>query len=347
MRAADPLNRMRARMAFSLKGKKVLVTGGTGSIGSEIVRQVLAANPAVVRVFSRDETKQHELAQSLSAGTRARFLIGDVRDPERVRRAFSDIDVVFHAAAMKHVAACEYNPFEAVQTNVLGTQNVIQAALDARVGRMVMISTDKAVNPTSTMGATKLVAERIVSAANQWAKGTVFSAVRFGNVLGSRGSVVPIIQNKIARNEEIQLNDPTMTRFVMTVGDAVKSVLKAMSQARGGEIFILKMPVVQVEDLIKVVAERAARRLKKDAGLIRIRPKQRGVGIGEKVQEELLTLEEALRADETKEFFVVQPAWKQAMGFVKKKISVEAYQSHQAKFLEELEIHQLLDRAGL
>ncbi len=335
---------MTAEMPFSLKGKKVLVTGGTGSIGAEIVRQTLAAGASVVRVLSRDETKQQELAQELSAGTRVRFLIGDVRDIERVRRAFSDIDVVFHAAAMKHVAACEYNPFEAVQTNVLGTQNVIQASLDVGVSRVVMVSTDKAVNPTSTMGATKLVAERIVSAANQWAKETVFAAVRFGNVLGSRGSIVPVIQDQVARGQPVRVNDRTMTRFVMTIRDAVRLVLKAAVAAKGGEIFILKMPAVQVEDLVTVLVQRAARRLKKDLGSVRVEKPQRARGIGEKLDEELLTAEEIERTEETREFFIVHPAWRAPKMRLWPRPAAAVYRSELSHYLSKNEIHKLLDK---
>lgn len=335
---------MVAPMPFSLKGKKILVTGGTGSIGSEVVRQALAAGPEVVRVFSRDETKQSELAQRLAAGTRARFLIGDVRDPDRVRRAFSDIDVVFHAAAMKHVSASEYNPFEAVQTNVLGTQNVIQAALDAKVGRVVMISTDKAVNPTSTMGATKLVAERIVSAANQWAKGTVFATVRFGNVLGSRGSIVPVVEGQVESGATVRVNDRTMRRFVMTIQDAVSLVLKASAQAKGGEIFILKMPAVQVEDLVGVLVKRAARRLGKALGDIRVEKPQRARGVGEKIDEKLLTAEEIERTEETPEFFVVHPAWRAPKSRLWPRPAPEKYDTEHSPCLSQREIGKLLDK---
>lgn len=181
------------------KDKKIIVTGGTGSIGSEIVRRVLQYDPEVVRILSRDESKQFELEQEIGDLENVRFLIGDVRDKDRLNRAFEDVDIVFHAAAMKHVPACEYNPFEAVKTNVVGTQNVIDAALDNGVGKVIAISTDKAASPINTMGATKLLAEKQIIDANFY-KGhrkTVFSCVRFGNVMGSRGSVIPLFEKQI------------------------------------------------------------------------------------------------------------------------------------------------------
>ena len=216
-----------------LKGKKVLVTGGTGSIGSEIVRQVLAQSPEVVRIFSRDETKQYYLESILGRRPDLRYLVGDVREKDRLRRALKDIDVVFHTAALKQVPSCEYNPFEAVKTNVFGTQNVIEAALESGVSRVIAVSTDKAINPTSTMGATKLLSERLVATANSWTSDTTFACVRFGNVLNSRGSLVPLAKSQIERGGPVTLTDEGMTRFMMPISEAVKLTLEAGATRRG------------------------------------------------------------------------------------------------------------------
>ena len=287
------------------RGKRILVTGGTGSIGSEIVRQLLDFEPAVVRVFSRDETRQADLRQSLGQRGDVRYLIGDVRDAVRLRRALSGIDFAFHAAAMKHVPACEYNPFEAVQTNVVGTQNLIQAALDAHVGRVIAISTDKAVDPVNTMGATKLLAEKLITTANYWAADTRFACVRFGNVLGSRGSVVPLIQKQIETGGPVTLTSISMTRFVMSIRQAVHLTLKAGTLAEGGEVFILRTPAVTVEDLVQVLIERHASRAHVDPS--RVKVITTGPRPGEKLSEALMTEEESLRTAVLPEMFVVYP----------------------------------------
>jgi len=285
--------------------KKILVTGGTGSIGSEIVRQLLAVEPEVVRIFSRDETRQCFFAEELGRPPNVRFLIGDVRDRYRLRRALENIDVVFHAAAMKHVPACEYNPFEAVQTNVLGTQHVIQASVEMGVKRLIAISTDKAVNPVNTMGATKLLAERITRAVHRSAANIVVACVRFGNVMGSRGSVVPLMTAQIRRTRKVTLTDPRMTRFMMTIADAVRLVLVAGRLATSGQTFILKMPVVKIEDMVKSIIRRVAGTLgidpaEVDMEIIGVRP-------GEKLHEELLMAEEIPLTEDLGDMFVIHP----------------------------------------
>ena len=186
-----------------------------------------------------------------------RFLIGDIRDKERVLLAMEDIDIVYHAAALKHVPLCEYNPFEAIKTNVLGTQNVIEAALKSGVDRVISISTDKAVNPANTMGATKLLAEKLIIDANEGkgSKPTIFSSVRFGNVSFSRGSVIPLFEEQIRQKKPITITNPEMTRFMMSLSDTIELVFKATLLAKGGEIFILKMPVVRLGDLVDVIIE--------------------------------------------------------------------------------------------
>ena len=290
-----------------LEGKRILVTGGTGSIGSEIVRRVLSYNPKVVRILSRDETKQFELQQELGEYGNVRFLIGDVRDKDRLVRAFEDIDIIFHAAAMKHVPACEFNPFEAVKTNVVGTQNVIDAALENDVKKVIAISTDKAASPINTMGATKLLAEKLIIDANFY-KGyrkTVFSCVRFGNVMGSRGSVIPLFENQIRNGGPVTVTDPEMTRFMMSIPQAVDLVFKATKKAQGGEIVIFKMPVVKLGDLANVVIENLA-------PIYGYKPEEIqidtiGIRNGEKMYEHLMNEEEARYAYEAKDMFIIVP----------------------------------------
>src|SRR3989338_5094048 len=230
-------------VAKKLKNKTVLVTGGTGSIGSEIVRQLLKTKARQIRIFSRDEHKQHELQNELGGDTRLRFLIGDIRDKERMDFAFQDVDIVFHAAALKHVSVCEYNPFEAVKTNIIGTQNVIENALRHNVEKVLAISTDKAADPGSVLGASKLMMERLVTAANATIGGkrTRFASVRFGNVLNSRGSVIPIWKKQIDEGKDVTITDLRATRFLMQIPDAVRLVFAALEHMQGGEIFVLKI----------------------------------------------------------------------------------------------------------
>lgn len=288
-----------------IRGKKILVTGGTGSIGSEIVRQLLPHEPQVVRVFSRDETKQMYLAQELSSFADVRYLIGDVRDKERLHRAAEDIDVIIHAAAMKHVPACEYNPFEAVKTNVLGVQNALDAALAVEAEQFVFISTDKVVNPVNAMGATKLLGERLVAAAHQYRghRRTRFTAVRFGNVLGSRGSVIPLFKAQIAAGGPVTITHPGATRFIMSIDQAVRLTLEAMTRSTGGELFILKMPVINIADLAQVLMEEYGPRVGRHPDSIPV--EEIGLRPGEKLFEELLTEIEAQRALENGDLFMI------------------------------------------
>ncbi|MBN2065812.1 MAG: polysaccharide biosynthesis protein [Candidatus Thermoplasmatota archaeon] len=305
---------MEKNLERMFKGKKILVTGGTGCIGSEIVRNLLKYNPKVVRIFSNDEDNTYRMMSEVSDGTKMmheisnlRFLIGDIRDKERLMLAMEDIDLVYHAAALKHVPLCEYNPSEAIKTNVIGTKNIIEAAFANNVDRVISISTDKAVNPTNTMGATKLLAEKLIIDANQGkgAKKTIFSSVRFGNVIFSRGSVVPLFEEQIKQKKPITITDSEMTRFMMSVKDTVDLVFKATIMAKGGEIFILKMPVVKLADLIDVIVETYAEKYnyKKED----IHKKVIGLRPGEKMYEELMTETEAELAFETKDMLIIPP----------------------------------------
>jgi FlaA1/EpsC-like NDP-sugar epimerase len=286
------------------KDKTLLVTGGAGSIGSELVRTLLDMGPKAIRVLDNNETGLFDLGQELKS-KKIRLLVGDVRDRDRLNRAFEGVDIVFHAAALKHVPLCEFNPFDAVKTNVLGTQNVLDAAIDEEVDRLILISTDKAVNPTNVMGATKLLAERLTISANYYkgAKKTVLSCVRFGNVLGSRGSVVPLFKKQIANGEPLTITDPAMTRFIMDIPKAIKLILKAAEIAKGGEIFILKMPVIKISHLAEAMANErppVGCNNSKDIAVNTI-----GKRPGEKLFEELMTDVEAENAYENEEFIAV------------------------------------------
>lgn len=296
---------MSGRSSF-FRDRRILVTGGTGSIGSAIVEALLDCGPVALRVISRDDSKQFELAQRHRHDRALRMLIGDVRSRDRMTRAMAGIDLVFHAAALKHVPACEFNPFEATETNVRGTQNVVESAIDAGAERVLSISTDKAVDPTNVMGATKLLAERLLAAAELY-KGpapTKFASVRFGNVIGSRGSLIPLIWGQVARGGPVTITDPEMTRYMMPMADAVRLCLDAMARMDGGEVFILKMPRVTIGDLVEVLVEAYAPRFGHRPGEITIEPI--GSRAGEKRHEVLLTHEEAAAAEDVDGMYVVR-----------------------------------------
>ncbi|KXG76345.1 UDP-N-acetylglucosamine 4,6-dehydratase family protein [Thermotalea metallivorans] len=289
------------------RNKKILIIGGTGTIGSSLVKTLLPKGVSVIRVLSRDEYKQYFMMEQMKDIKNIRFLLGDVRDYDRINRAMEDIDIVFHAAALKHVPACEYNPFEAVKTNVIGTQNVIEAAIHNNVEKVIFTSTDKTIGPTNTYGATKLLAERLISAADYY-KGshrTIFAAVRFGNVMGSRGSVIPLFKQQILQGNPITITDPEMSRFMMTLTEATNLTIEACKRAQGGELFILKMPVVRLHDLAEVVIEEMSEKYNLDPDKIRI--VKTGLRPGEKMYEELMTYEESKYAIEFDNMFAVPP----------------------------------------
>jgi FlaA1/EpsC-like NDP-sugar epimerase len=262
----------------------------------------------VVRVFGRDETKQFYQRQRHHGRSDLRFLIGDVRDRDRLARAIEGIDIVFHCAALKHVESGEYNPFEATQTNVVGTQNVIDACLAAEVGTMILTSSDKAANPTSVMGASKLLAEKLVSAATNYrgSRTTTFASVRFGNVLGSRGSALELFTRQVASGGPVTVTDPTMTRFVMSTDRAVDLAIQAAEIARGGEVFVFKMPVARLGDLVASTVAWAAPRSGLDPAAVDVVPM--AVRAGEKGYEELMTQDESTRAYDIGEMYAVLPS---------------------------------------
>ncbi len=295
-----------------LKGKRVLVTGACGTVGSELVRQLLGEGhePSEVIGLDNNESELFFLEQRHLADARARFFLADVRDSDKLMRQMSGVDVVFHTAAFKHVILCERSPFEAVQTNILGVQNVIRAATAGGVGRVIFTSSDKAVNPTSVMGTSKLMGERLMTAANSnlAQSGPVFASTRFGNVLGSRGSVIPIFREQIRKGGPVTLTDPEMTRFIMSIQQAVRLVIDSATIARGGDVFITKMPVIRVRDLADVMIRELAPAFGHDPAAIEV--KVIGVKPGEKLYEELMSSEETRRAVELERYFAVLPAFR-------------------------------------
>ncbi|MEM2796493.1 MAG: SDR family NAD(P)-dependent oxidoreductase [Candidatus Hadarchaeales archaeon] len=333
-------------MSF-IEGKKILVTGGAGSIGSLLVQELLEHEPKVVRVLDSDETRLFELKLKIGEREDIRFLLGDVRDKDRLRYAVEDIDLVFHAAALKHVEECEYNPFEAVKTNVLGTQNVIDVAIQEEVEKVIFTSSDKAVNPTNVMGATKLLCERLITAANYYkgARRSVFSSVRFGNVVGSSGSVIPVFLEQIKKGGPVTITDPAMTRFVMSSKRAIELLIRATEMAKGGEIFIFKMPVVNISDLATTMIEKFAEKYGHDPQ--KIKTKIIGRKPGEKLYEELMTEGEAERALETEDMFIVLPEIKEIRANFEypkaKKAEVKPYRSCDIKPMTKKEIEKMLE----
>jgi UDP-N-acetylglucosamine 4,6-dehydratase len=290
------------------KNKKILITGGTGTIGYHLTKRLLEEDPSVIRIFSRDEYKQYNMSLDLRQhGEKMRYLIGDVRDEQRLLRAMEGIDYVFHLAAMKQVPSCEYNPFEAVQTNVIGTQNVIQAAIQAGVRKVLFTSTDKAIAPTNTYGATKLTGERLISASeyHKGPKQTIFASVRFGNVMGSRGSVIPLFKKQILEEGRITVTDPDMVRYMMTPKQAIDLILEANELAIGGEIFVLKMPNIRLGDLVNAIIQILSAKEPVKIQYTGLRP-------GEKRYEELMTTEEVLTAIESEHMYIIPSAFADA-----------------------------------
>lgn len=291
------------KSAPHLRGKRILITGGTGTFGYAMVRQLLGISGIdKIIILSRDEFKQHEMLREFG-GERLSFFLGDVRDLSRLTRAFNDIDIVIHAAALKQVPALEYNPLEAVKTNILGTQNVIDAALDRNVDRVIFVSSDKAVHPINLYGATKLTAERLVIASNVYRgeKGkTKLSVIRYGNVIGSRGSLVELIE-KQRPTGVITLTDERMTRFWIYIDEVTKVVVNVLKLMQGGEIFVPKMKSLHIIDVIKRLAPEC-------------RIKTIGIRAGEKLHETLLTEHEISRTKDLGDMFVILPEFKNWSG---------------------------------
>ena len=292
------------------KDKTVLVTGACGTIGRELVRQLLDVEGLGELIgIDNNESELFFLEQKYADKPNARFFLSDVRDKEKMHRMMRAIDVVFHVAAFKHVILCERSPFEAVQTNIMGVQNIVAAAVENKVERVIFTSSDKAVNPTNVMGTSKLMGERLMTAANskRHANGPLFASTRFGNVLGSRGSVIPIFREQIRRGGPVTVTDEEMTRFIMSIRQAVRLVIDSARMAKGGEVFVTKMPVVRIKDLAEVMIDELAPEYgyrPEDIDITYIGSKP-----GEKMYEELMNHEEIRRAIELDRYFVVTPAF--------------------------------------
>jgi len=285
---------------MSLENKTILLTGGTGTFGNKFVDLVLKEhNPKVIRVFSRDEKKQYDMQKRLK-GQKVTFLIGNVRDKNRLHRAMKDVDIIVHAAALKQVPACEYNPIEAIRTNIDGAINVVDASIDNNIDKILFISSDKAVHPVNLYGATKMVSEKLFVQANSYVTTTdregrysKFSCVRYGNVIGSRGSVIPLFMEQ-KKTGTLTITDEDMTRFWLTIEDGIKFVIQCIDKMKGGEIFIPKISSMKVIDLADVIAPDAEKKV------IGIRP-------GEKMHEVLMTEDESTHAQEFADSFVIEP----------------------------------------
>ena len=284
-----------------LNGKTILITGGTGSFGKKFLKMILQRyTPHRIIIYSRDEYKQSIMKAEYEKKydmTKVRFFIGDVRDKERLYRAFDHVDYVIHAAAMKQVPVCEYNPFEAIKTNIHGAQNVIDAAIDRGVKKVVALSTDKAVNPINLYGGTKLVSDKLFISANAYSKisKTKFSVVRYGNVAGSRGSIIPIFKNIIEKGEvELPVTDPRMTRFWITLEQGVDLVFKALEESHGGETYISKIPSFRIIDLAEAILPRA-------------KIKEIGIREGEKLHEVMIAKDDAMLTYEYNKHYIIYP----------------------------------------
>jgi len=298
-----------------LKDSTVLITGGGGSVSRALISRLLEADVGIVRVFDNNEPSLAKLSAEFD-DDRLRYLAGDIRDEGRLARAMENTDVVIHTAAMKHVDICEYNPFEAVQTNAVGLQNVVDTAIDANVDRVVFTSSDKAVNPGNTMGTTKLLGEKLVTAGNKHAgdRDIRFATVRFGNVINSSRSVIPLFKEQIQQGGPVTLTDPRMTRFFLTYDDVADLVMSAVEQTRGGEIFVHKMPAVKIKDLAEALIEVYAPEYGHDSEDVEVEVV--GRRLGETFHEEIMTERETTRAVENEDLYAVLPETADGGGFL-------------------------------
>lgn len=335
--------------------RRVAVTGASGTIGEELVRQLLSCRVREVRALDNNESALFFIGETYREDNRFQPFLSDVRDGAKMERMFDGIDLVFHAAAFKHVPLCERSPFDAVQTNIIGVQNVIQAALANGVKKTLFTSSDKAVNPTNVMGTSKLMGERLMTAANALRRrgdGPVFSSTRFGNVAGSRGSVIPLFCQQIGLGGPVTLTNPGMTRFVMPLREAVSLVIESMALARGGEVFITKMQVLRIKDLAEVMISLIAPLFGKRPENIDII--ETGERPGEKLYEELMNSEETRRSLDAGQMFIILPAFRNIyseMDYSYEGLSLrpvkEAYTSAQSTYMTRDEIKAFLQQPGV
>ena len=288
-----------------LTKKSILVTGGTGSIGTALVEKAITDNAKLIRIFSNDENGLYEMESKYGNYKNIEYVIGNIQNSEIVSEIVKGIDIVFHAAALKHVDRCELNPLETINVNIMGTKNITKSAKKEKIQRMIFISTDKAVNPIGVMGATKLLGEKLLAAEALDKSNTIFASVRFGNVFHTRGSILPRIEKQISNGGPITLTNPEMKRFFMTKDDAINLIISATTIAKGGETFVLKMPLIRLDDLFEAMKDLLSS--KYDYTPSQIKSKIIGTRPGEKLIEYLLTEFEMEDVLETKDFFIIPP----------------------------------------
>ena len=322
-----------------LKNKTILITGGTGSFGTTVLEKLLHADVQEIRIFSRDEKKQDDLRKKYN-NTKLKFYIGDVRDYQSVLNCVRGSDFIFHAAALKQVPSCEFHPMEAVKTNILGTENVLEAAINCEVARVIVLSTDKAVYPINAMGISKAMMEKVAIQKSRSSHKTVINITRYGNVMGSRGSVIPLFIDQIIHNQPITITDPDMTRFMMTLEDAVDLVLYAFKNGKAGEIFVQKSPATDIKSLAGAL-KKLFKTPHHETNII-------GTRHGEKLFEVLLSREEMVRAKESKNYYCISPDtrdlnYKKFIDKGEKKISKSLeYNSHNTNHLDIKKMQNLL-----
>jgi FlaA1/EpsC-like NDP-sugar epimerase len=323
-----------------LNNKNILITGGTGSFGHQMVKELMLYKPRTVRIFSRDEDKQHNMKMELVKEPifkKMEFIIGDVRDYDRLYTVAKDIDIIFHAAALKHVPAVESHPYEAVKTNIVGAYNVVKAAVARNVKNVVAISTDKAVKPVNAMGMTKALQEKIILSDDLSKDRTKFCCVRYGNVIGSRGSVIPLWNAKIEQNKPLPVTHSEMTRFLLTLSQAIDLVFYSLKHGKGGEIFVKKAPGAKMVNLAKAYAE--LKTGKKNYPLEYI-----GIRAGEKIDEVLVSHEEMRHAKESKDHFVIYREADFDTTFVKKSLKTTEYGSGTVNHLDVEELRKMMKK---
>jgi UDP-N-acetylglucosamine 4,6-dehydratase len=324
-------------MVRSIDGSIVLITGGTGSFGNRVAANLISQTPSEIRIYSRDEKKQHEMH---TAYPQFKYYIGDIRDAARLREAMRGVNFVFHAAALKQVPACEMYPNEAVKTNIIGSYNVLSTAMEAGVLAMVALSTDKAVKPVNAMGTSKAMMEKLVCIQNMFDQRAVYCCVRYGNVMGSRGSVIPLFQKQVREGKRLTITAPQMTRFLMTLDESVDLVFHAMRNARGGEIFVRKAPASTVIDLARSIAIKySPKEADYPIDVVGIRP-------GEKIHEILVNEYEMQRITEDEKYFVIHPEYRLPECLTSKYLGEEYTSENTTRLSSALEIGGLLDRMG-
>ncbi len=321
-----------------VSGKRILVTGGTGSLGHEIVKTLAKYNPKEIIIISRDENKHFNMKNFYSQFSFLRFELGDIRDYKRMEEIVKDIDIIIHAAALKHVNYSESQPEEFIKTNILGTKNIIDLAIKNNVPVFVGIGTDKAVKPINVYGMTKAIQEKLITVANKKNEGTKFINVRYGNVIGSRGSVIPFFKEKISRREVLPITDPTMTRYLLRIGEAVDLILYAIKNGEGGEIFVKKMPAATIIETAKAFAEKLTGNKDYPIEIVGIRP-------GEKIHEVLVSEDEMRRAYEFEDHYIIYDYGVLEEPRLINKDVLE-YSSYNTQRFNQEEVAELLEKEG-